>query len=76
MKLRPLYCDQLTETLPSLTGLSPDEDIILLAETNDEATYVKHHKKKLVFQLSAMRHFAQKLEEKGDLIPFALIVFQ
>lgn len=65
MRLRPLYCDQLTRSLPSLETLSADDDVILLAETHEEATYVKHHKKKLVFQFSAMRHFAQELESEG-----------
>lgn len=31
----------------------------------DEATYVKHHKKKIAFLFSAMRHFAKRLEEAG-----------
>jgi len=31
----------------------------------DDCTYVKHHKKKLVFMLAAMRHFAQELRDKG-----------
>jgi deoxyribodipyrimidine photolyase-related protein len=30
-----------------------------------ECTYVKHHKKKLVFILSAMRHFAKELVDQG-----------
>src|SRR5690606_12356194 len=65
MILRPLYCDQLSLSLNSLHDIQKDRDVILLAETRDEATYVKHHKQKLIFQFSAMRHFAQELEEKG-----------
>lgn len=65
MKLRPLYCDQLTRTLSSLRGLSKEDDLMLLAETKREATYVKHHKKKLIFQFSAMRHFAEELKAEG-----------
>lgn len=65
MILRPLYCDQLTLNLASLKEANPQEDIILLAEVLEEATYVKHHKKKLIFQFSAMRHFAQELQQKG-----------
>lgn len=31
----------------------------------EEATYVKHHPKKIAFLFAAMRHFALELEEKG-----------
>lgn len=34
-----------------------------MCEVWDEATYVKHHKKKIAFLFSAMRHFAQSLEQ-------------
>lgn len=36
-----------------------------MSELQDEATYVKHHKKKIAFLFSAMRHFAQELMSKG-----------
>ena len=36
-----------------------------MAEVREEATYVKHHKKKIVFLFSAMRHFAQTLRQEG-----------
>ncbi len=36
-----------------------------MCENYNEASYVKHHKKKLVFIFSAMRHFAQELVEDG-----------
>jgi deoxyribodipyrimidine photolyase-related protein len=34
-------------------------------EVEEEGTYVPHHPKKIVFLLSAMRHFAAQLEEDG-----------
>jgi deoxyribodipyrimidine photolyase-related protein len=37
-----------------------------MMEVVEEATYVKHHKQKLVFIFSAMRHFAQGLAAKGS----------
>ncbi|MEM7617543.1 MAG: cryptochrome/photolyase family protein [Pseudomonadota bacterium] len=40
-------------------------DVILMCEVWDEATYVKHHKKKIAFIFSAMRHFAKELKDKG-----------
>jgi len=36
-----------------------------MCEVQAEATYVKHHKKKIAFIFSAMRHFAQELVDKG-----------
>lgn len=33
-----------------------------MAEVVEEATYVRHHKKKIAFLFSAMRHFAEELE--------------
>jgi deoxyribodipyrimidine photolyase-related protein len=36
-----------------------------MCEVKQEATYVQHHKKKIVFVFSAMRHFAQKLRSAG-----------
>lgn len=60
-----LFTDQLSLHMSSLEGCVKEKDIILLAETREEATYVKHHKKKIVFQLSCMRHFAEDLRKKG-----------
>ena len=53
--------DQLTETLPAIADAVKSEDTILMAEVREEATYVKHHKKKIAFLFSAMRHFAKAL---------------
>ena len=36
-----------------------------MAEVRDEATYVRHHKKKIAFLFSAMRHFAEELRAAG-----------
>lgn len=57
--------DQLSPSLSSLNGFDPDRDIVLMCEVAEEATYVRHHKKKMVFILSAMRHFAEELRAKG-----------
>ncbi|MEO1612463.1 MAG: cryptochrome/photolyase family protein [Pseudomonadota bacterium] len=55
--------DQLSLNLSSLTA-APDAPV-LMAEVADEATYVKHHKKKIAFLFSAMRHFAEDLRAAG-----------
>lgn len=57
--------DQLSSNISSLQNFSKDQDEILIAEISNEANYVKHHKKKLVFIFSAMRHFYQELIEDG-----------
>merc|ERR1712137_1507631 len=57
--------DQLTPDLSSLSDFNPSTDTVLMAEVMEEATYVGHHKKKLAFVFSAMRHFARELEKKG-----------
>ena len=63
--LRLVLGDQLSLSLSSLKDCDKKSDTILMCEVWDEATYVKHHKKKIAFLFSAMRHFAQELEEKG-----------
>jgi deoxyribodipyrimidine photolyase-related protein len=57
--------DQLTPTLSSLAAGDPARDRVLMAELQDEATYVRHHKKKIAFLFSAMRHFAEELRALG-----------
>ncbi len=63
--LRFVLGDQLTHSLASLKSLDKDNDMVLMVEVQEEATYVKHHPKKIAFLFSAMRHFAKELEEKG-----------
>ena len=59
--LRIILGDQLSKEISSLSGINAEEDIVLICEVFAEATYVKHHKKKIVFLFSAMRHFAEEL---------------
>ena len=60
-----VFGDQLTPTLSSLAAGDPTLDRVLMAELHDEATYVRHHKKKIAFLFSAMRHFAEELRALG-----------
>ncbi|WP_424932487.1 cryptochrome/photolyase family protein [Amaricoccus macauensis] len=57
--------DQLSPGLSALRAADKDRDVIVMAEVRDEASYVGHHKKKIAFIFSAMRHFAQDLEADG-----------
>lgn len=63
--LRVLFGDQLSQSISSLEESDVSQDIILMCESWEEATFVQHHKKKLAFILSAMRHFAQDLTQLG-----------
>jgi len=63
--LRYVLGDQLTRDISSLRDAAPGEDIILMAEVMEEATYVRHHKQKIAFLFSAMRHFADALRADG-----------
>lgn len=63
--LRIILWDQLNDNLSSLEDCNKKTDFILMSETFEDCTYVKHHKKKLVFILSAMRHFAEHLIKRG-----------
>jgi deoxyribodipyrimidine photolyase-related protein len=63
--LRFVFGDQLTRDVSSLRGLDRTTDVVLMAEVMGEATYVRHHKQKIAFLFSAMRHFAESLREDG-----------
>ena len=63
--LRVILGDQLTDSISSLSNCDKSEDIVLISELIDEATFIPHHKKKLVFIFSAMRHFALDLKNNG-----------
>jgi deoxyribodipyrimidine photolyase-related protein len=65
MNLRLILGDQLNLSVSSLSGINPEKDIVVMCEVWDEATYVKHHKKKIAFIFSAMRHFAEELRAAG-----------
>ena len=53
--------DQLSPGLPALADADRSRDVVLMVEVAEETTYVPHHRKKIAFILSAMRHFAAEL---------------
>ena len=63
--LRLVLADQLTHDLASLHDINIADDVVMLCEVQEEVTYVKHHKRKVAFLFSAMRHFAEELRQKG-----------
>ncbi|MEP1442372.1 MAG: cryptochrome/photolyase family protein [Hyphomicrobiales bacterium] len=71
-KLILILGDQLSTQLSSLQSADKKHDHILMVEVADETSYVQHHKKKIAFILSAMRHFAEALRQDGwkvDYVP-------
>ena len=68
--LRFVLGDQLTRGLSALRGLDPKRDVVLMVEVADETTYVPHHPQKIVFILSAMRHFAETLRQEGIAVDY------
>ena len=61
--------DQLSRQISSLRDLG-EGDTVLLCEVMEEATYVRHHPKKIAFLFSAMRHFAEELRESGVAVAY------
>jgi deoxyribodipyrimidine photolyase-related protein len=60
-----LLGDQLSEDVAALRQGDKSRDIVLMAEVAEEAGYVRHHKQKIAFVFSAMRHFAESLGDSG-----------
>ncbi|MET0247951.1 MAG: cryptochrome/photolyase family protein, partial [Sphingomonas sp.] len=70
--LIPVLGDQLSPGLASLRDVERGDAVVLMMEVWDEATYVRHHRKKIALIFSAMRHFADALRAEGwtvDYVP-------
>lgn len=65
--------DQLSHSLSALADSDLETSLVLMAEVVSEATYVKHHRKKIAFLFSAMRHFAEELREKGGQVRYVTL---
>ena len=73
LTLIPVLGDQLSLNLSSLAGVDPSKSVILMVEVEEETTYVGHHKAKLAYILSAMRHHAVALREAGWVVDYVTI---
>ncbi len=71
--LLPVLGDQLSPGLASLAASDPATSHVLMAEVMEEATYVRHHKKKIAFVFSAMRHFAEELRGLGWAVDYVTL---
>ena len=69
-KLILVLGDQLSPDQAAIRSARPGVDIILLAEVDEEATYVRHNRHKIVFLFSAMRHFRHELEALGHTVAY------
>ena len=67
--LRLILGDQLSPEISSLRDITAG-DVVLMAELKSEAGYANHHKKKIAFIFSAMRHFAEDLEAQGHQVDY------
>ena len=71
--LVPILGDQLSIDIASLSDVDPDSTTLLMMEVADETTYVRHHKKKIAFILSAMRHHADRLRADGWTVDYVVL---
>ena len=71
--LIPVLGDQLSPTLASLREVDRAGAVVLMMEVRDEATYVRHHKKKIALIFSAMRHFAEALRGDGWTVDYVVL---
>ena len=69
-----LLGDQLDPQISSLRDADPARDRILLVEAVEEGRYVPHHPQKILFILSAMRHFADSWGLLAMTLFFASVV--
>jgi deoxyribodipyrimidine photolyase-related protein len=71
--LVPILGDQLSLQIASLNGADPAATIVLMMEVADETTYVRHHRRKIAYILSAMRHHAEALREAGWTVDYVTL---
>jgi deoxyribodipyrimidine photolyase-related protein len=57
--------DQLDAQSSALEGFDPAQDVVWMAEVEQESTHVWSAKQRIAVFLSAMRHFAQDLHARG-----------
>ncbi|WP_374944468.1 cryptochrome/photolyase family protein [Sphingomonas sp.] len=71
--LVPVLGDQLSHDLSSLRRADPADTVVLMMEVADETTYVAHHRRKIAYILSAMRHHADDLRAHGWTVDYVTL---
>jgi deoxyribodipyrimidine photolyase-related protein len=69
-RLRLILGDQLQHDSRLVTGADPARDHIVMIESPGEATHVWSHRARIALFLSAMRHHAQALRERGLMVHY------
>ncbi|MGA0333623.1 MAG: cryptochrome/photolyase family protein [Kiritimatiellia bacterium] len=62
--------DQLNQNSAVFDGYSPEQDLVWMAETQEESTHVWCHQIRLVLFFSAMRHFRDEILSSGKNIRY------
>ena len=63
--IRLIFGDQLSLSLASLENSDHANDLIVMMEIKQETDALAHHRRKILFLFSAMRHFEQDLKKQG-----------
>jgi deoxyribodipyrimidine photolyase-related protein len=71
--LRVVLGDQLSSRLEIIRDADKERDVILMAEVMAEASYVRHHVKKIAFLFAAMRHYAEALRCAGFTVRYVAL---
>ncbi len=71
--LIPVMADHLSHSSPALRQGDPSLDVILMMEVQAEVNVVSHHRKKVAFLFSAMRHFAAELRDVGWTVDYVML---
>ncbi len=76
--LIPVLGDQLSLDLSALdqsaaNASRPHDTVVLMMEVAEETTYVRHHKRKIAYILSAMRHHADALRAAGWTVDYVAL---
>ena len=65
--------DQLDAQSSALQGFDATQDVVWMAEVAEESTHVWSAKQRIAVFLSAMRHFAEEVRERGLPLVYALM---
>ncbi len=71
--LIPVLGDQLTPTLSALQHMRKADAVVLMMEVDEETRYVRHHRQKIAYILSAMRHHADALRAAGWTVDYVAL---
>lgn len=71
--LIPIFADQLSLNLSSLVTSEPGESVVLMMEVGEETKTVPHHRMKMAFLFSAMRHFAEDLKKHSWTVDYVTL---